>query len=98
MEDTYRTYFAPWVEMWKVSDALYREFGGPVLSTKFGQVPVGARLKLVQQQLDRGRFEILDENLSEQFWAYSRLSPRDRVVSPDEVDFTPFWKMSSSPK
>lgn len=88
-------WYAAWVEAWKGSRALYEEFGGLVRGTKFGPIPVGARTMLVLQYEKRGELEIMDKDLERQFWVYDR-SDSGYVVPPGEIDFTPYWKESSS--
>jgi len=81
----------PWVEGAKMDAALYREFGGVVAITKFGQVPVGARSALLRRHAKEGTLEIADPSLERRFWASWDVPPR-WVAAPDKVDLTPFWK------
>jgi hypothetical protein len=81
----------PWVEAFKLDSALYREFGGAVAVTKFGQVPVGARAALLRKYEKESRLHIADKALEKRFWA-SWEEPPKWPAAPDKVDLTPFWK------
>ena len=83
---------SPWIESSKLDDALYREFGGVVAITKFGQVPTGARAMLLRQQAKEGKLTFADAVLENLFWAEVEARPR-MVAAPDKVDLRPFWKL-----
>lgn len=81
-----------WVEASKMDNALYKEFGGVVSITKFGQVPVGARAALLRRYEKEGKLDIPDESLSRPFWSMGEAPPRS-AASPGKVDLRPYWKL-----
>ena len=87
---------APLIELWKMHRALYEEFGGEVLLVDYGPYPKGAWLRLLAEHERAGNVRF-----SESVW-------RDRVfahfgsvsgirLSPETVDFTPYWKRPIPP-
>jgi hypothetical protein len=84
--------YTPWVEASKMDDSLYREFGGVVAITKFGQVPTGARAALLRRQAKEGKLTFADAALEKLFWTEVEARPR-LVAAPDKVDLRPFWKI-----
>ena len=89
-------YYKPWIEMWKMNKALYDEYGGVVGLTQFGPDPHGARAALLRDYEQRGLVTILDPALREEVDATLDARP-PLVVSPDRVDFTPYWKRPIPP-
>jgi hypothetical protein len=90
-----RMVHAPWIEAFKYHESIYREFGGVVASTKFGPDPVGAKAALAEQLQKDQSLNIYDSILSEKFWEGLRKSPRFELEK-EKIDFTPFWKQTSS--
>ena len=83
--------YAPWIEMWKLNQALHEQYGGVVGLTSFGHDPQGARAALFADYEQQGLLIFYDEPLREQFFAMLAEKPR-KVVKPGEADFTPYWK------
>ncbi len=83
--------YAPWIEMWKLNQALHEQYGGVVALTQFGPDPQGARAALFADYEAQGRLTFYDQVLRAQFFAMLAETPR-MVMKPDEVDFTPYWK------
>jgi hypothetical protein len=77
--------------MWKMNQVLYEQYGGVVALTEFGQDPRGARAALFADYEKQGKLRFYDDSLREQFFAMLAKPPR-MVVSPDAVDFAPYWK------
>ena len=80
-----------WVEMWKMNEALYRQYGGVVALTRFGPFPHGARLALIQDYERRGLLVFTDAELRGQFYTLLAARP-SMALPPADVDFTPPWK------
>lgn len=85
------TFYAPWIEMWKMNKALYEEYGGIVALTQVGPDSYGARAALLQDYERQGLLRIADPVLHREVMAV--LQARPSVIVPAErVDFTPYWK------
>jgi len=84
-------FYAPWVELWKMNEALYEEYGGVVALTRFGHDPHGARAALLKDYERRGLLRIADPLLRDQVMAVLDAKP-SMTVAPEDVDFTPYWK------
>jgi murein DD-endopeptidase MepM/ murein hydrolase activator NlpD len=82
---------APWIEMWKVNDAIYERFGGTVARAPFGHYPHGAWAALIADYQRRGDLQFHDVELRERVLALFN-GPPQIVVAPHEVDFTPYWR------
>lgn len=88
--------YASWVESWKMNKALQDEYGGVVGRTAFGPDPHGARAALLQDYEQRGLLTIMDAALRDEVLATLRTRPA-AVLSPEQVDFTPYWKRPIPP-
>jgi len=84
-------FYAPWVELWKMNQALYEEYGGVVGLTRFGPDPHGARAALLMDYERRGLLQIADPVLRGEIVAVLESRP-SMVVPPEQVDFAPYWK------
>lgn len=80
-----------WVEIWKVNQALYRQYGGVVALTKFGHDPHGARAAFYADCEKQGKLRFHDTALREAFFTLLAEKPRF-IVEPGKADFTPYWK------
>lgn len=80
-----------WIEIWKMNQALYRQYGGVVALTKFGHDPHGARAAFFADCEKQGRLQFHDMALREAFFALLAERPRF-TVAQNELDFTPYWK------
>lgn len=87
---------APWVELWKMNRAIHERYGGVVALTAFGPSPHGARAALIADYERQGLLEFVDVTLRERLYAMLR-QPPSKVVPPDRVDFTPYWKRPIPP-
>ena len=87
---------APWIEMWKLNQALYERYGGIVALTRFGPDPHGARAAMVADYERQGLLRFLDAPLRKAVLALLNARPA-LVVAPAEVDFTPYWKRPIPP-
>jgi hypothetical protein len=80
------------VKRWKLSKALYEEYGGLVIFQQGNPLePVGAYRKFLEK-MERGKvFEIYDEANRKMFWHYfTREHPF--AVNPRDVDYSiPWW-------
>jgi hypothetical protein len=75
------------VRDWKISKALYEEYGGTVIFQQANPMePVGAMRKLLESHEAKGDFNIYDETLKRQFWEYyirnivSRSHPMKSII------------------
>jgi hypothetical protein len=84
-------FYASWIEMWKMNKALYEEYGGVVVLTRFGHDPHGARAALLKDYERQGLLRIADPVLRQEVLAIVEAQP-SMVVPPERVDFTPYWK------
>jgi len=82
----------PFVKNWKISKALYGEFGGTVIFQQANPLePVGAYRKLLETHEAKGNFKIYDEQLKQQFWEYY-VREHPFQVPKDEIDYSkPWW-------
>jgi len=87
---------AQWIELWKVSRALYEQYGGIVALTHFGPFPHGARVALLEDYERRGLLQFSDAQLRERLFALLATRPQ-MTLAPGQVDFTPFWKRPIPP-
>lgn len=81
-----------WIEIWKMRQALFRQYGGVVALTKFGHDPHGARAAFFADCEKQGKLRFHDTALREAFFALLAESPRF-TVAQNELDFTPYWKL-----
>lgn len=91
--------YRPFVKTWKVSKALYEEYGGTVIFQQANPLePVGAYRKLLEKHEAKGDFKIYDENISKLFWEYyTREHPMQ--VPLTEIDYSkPWWLKITSKK
>lgn len=88
--------FAPWIEMWKLHYAIYGQFGGVVTLVVFGQYPQGAWAALIAAYERGGELRFHDAGLRERVLALFNAAPQI-IVSPREVDFTPYWRRPIPP-
>jgi hypothetical protein len=88
---------APFVKNWKISKALYEEFGGTVIFQQSNPLePVGAYRKLLESHEAKGDFKIYDEKLKELFWDYY-VREHSFQVPEHEIDYsTPWWLKKQS--
>lgn len=83
------------IEHWKSSESLYREFGGVVALLPFGPYPHGARVALLETLEASGEL-ILAPEVRGAFYMPLQAAPA-QIVSPDRVDFTPYWQRPIPP-
>lgn len=88
--------YASWIEMWKMNQALYVQYGGVVALTEFGPDPQGARAALFADYERQGLLIFYDQALRRQFFDFLAEKPQ-MVMNPDVVDFTPYWKRPIPP-
>lgn len=93
---TLRETYAPVVEAWKLNRALYQQYGGEVALAPSGPYPRGAWLRLIAEHERRGEIEFFDAGLKERLFDILATRPRT-VVSPERVDFTPYWRRPIPP-
>src|SRR5688500_112007 len=84
--------YPPWVEMWKMNQALYEQYGGTVALTESGLAPHGARAALIADYERRGLLRFFDSRLRGQLYVLL-MKPPSMVVPGEQVDFTPYWKL-----
>jgi hypothetical protein len=87
---------AQWIELWKVSRALYEQYGGIVALTHFGPFPHGARVALLEDYERRGLLQFSDAQLRDRLFALLATRPQ-MTLAPGQVDFTPFWRRPIPP-
>jgi len=92
MNEIYR----PFVKTWKVSKALYAEYGGTVIFQQANPLePVGAYRKLLEKYEAQGDFKIYDKEINKLFWQYyTRKHPME--VPPTEIDYSKPWWLKNS--
>lgn len=88
--------FGPWIELWKTSVALYDEYGGAVVLTRFGPEPREGRRALIEDYERRGLIRFHDAGLRERLLARFA-TPPSIAIPPAEVDFTPYWRRPIPP-
>ena len=86
-----RMIHAPFIEAWKYHMAIYEEFGGVVISTKFGPDPVQAKALLAQKLAEEGHLDIPSRAMQEALWVSFFPDPK-LILEEEKIDFTPFWK------
>jgi hypothetical protein len=82
---------APWIEIWKMHRAIFREYGGVVALTPLGPYPQGAWTALIEDYERRGLLEFTDAALREGLFALLAAGP-PLAVPAEEADFTPYWR------
>ena len=88
--------YASWIEFWKGNRALYEEYGGTVAATSAGPAAYGARVRLIAEYERRGFVQFHDPRLRARLIELMSRPP-ERVVPPQEVDFTPYWRRPIPP-
>jgi hypothetical protein len=91
-----RALLSSWIEFWKGNRALYAEYGGAVEVTTAGPAAHGARVALLADYERRGLVQLFDRRLRDRLFELLSRPPR-RVVPPDEIDFTPYWRRPIPP-
>jgi hypothetical protein len=87
----------PFVKTWKISKALYEEFGGTVIFQQANPMePVGAYRKLLETHERKGDFKIFDEKIKQQFWNYY-VKEQPFQVPQGEVDYSVPWWLKKRP-
>ncbi len=89
-------HYGPWVETWKMNQALYEEYGGIVALTQSGPAPHGARAALIAEYERRGLVRFFDSRLRGQLY-FLLVKPPPMVLPGEQVDFTPYWKLPIPP-
>ena len=56
------------VRQWKVDRALHRQYGGRIALQPGGPQPLDAYRRFLEQQRERGQFQILTQDLERAFW------------------------------
>ena len=88
--------YQPFVKTWKISKALYEEYGGTVIFQQANPMePVGAYRKLLEMHEKKGDFKIYDEKLKKQFWEYYVIGHSFQVPK-EEIDFSVPWWLKKS--
>jgi hypothetical protein len=80
------------VKNWKLSKALYKEYGGVVIFQQSNPMePVGAYRKLLEVNEAKGNFKIYDEKLKQLFWEYYTMNQPFQIPI-DQIDYSsPWW-------
>lgn len=80
------------VIQWKLSKALYQQYGGTVIFQQSNPFePVGAYQKFLEEGEQKKAFEILDPQLRQGFWCYFTCE-QSMIVPPEEVNYdVPWW-------
>lgn len=80
------------VIQWKVSKALYQQYGGTVIFQQSNPFePVGAYQKFLEEQEQKKAFEIFNPELRQAFWCYLTCE-QSMIVPPDKVNYDlPWW-------
>ena len=86
------------VMQWKVSRALYQQYGGTVIFQQSNPFePVGAFQKFLEEQQQKKAFEIFDPQLRQAFWCYFTCE-QSMIVPPEEVNYdVPWWLQKPKP-
>jgi hypothetical protein len=85
---------------WKISKALYEQYGGTVIFNQGNpREPIGAYRRLLVEMQANGRVKMLDAAYIERFGeSFERALPDDQgpwVVKPDRIDFSkPWWRQA----
>jgi hypothetical protein len=93
-----REIYQPIVKNWKMSKALYEEYGGIVIFQQANPLePVGAYRKLLEDHEKKGNFKIYDPELEKLFWQYY-VREHPFQVSQDKIDYSqPWWLKKGTP-
>lgn len=80
------------VIQWKVSKALYQQYGGIVIFQQSNPYePIGAYAKFLEEQEQMKTFQIFEPKLREAFWCYFTCE-QSMIVPPNEVNYDqPWW-------
>jgi hypothetical protein len=80
------------IKHWKFNRAVYKQYGGTVIFQQSDPFePVGAYRRFLEEQQQKGAFEIFDPQLKRDFWEYYT-SEQPMVVPPSEVNYDkPWW-------
>ncbi len=73
-----------------------RSTGGAVEVTTAGPAAHGARVALLADYERRGLVQLFDRRLRDRLFELLSRPPR-RIVPPDEIDFTPYWRRPIPP-
>jgi hypothetical protein len=86
------------IENWKTSKALYEEYGGKVIFQQSNPLePVGAYKAILEEQQNKGNFEIFDPQYKERFWKYFLMDHKS-VVKEENIDYSVPWWLDSGPQ
>lgn len=84
------------VRMWKLNQALFRQYGGRVIFQQAGMEPLDAYRDFLREQEKKGAFKILDQTLVADFWKYFVDEKMHRFVPKEEgakYMEKPWWLM-----
>ena len=89
-------YFESVLAAWKMNKALFEQYGGTVTWSAQGPRAHGAHAALIADYEGRGLVRFVDAGLRERLFAHLA-EPPSRVLPPERVDFTPYWKLPIPP-
>lgn len=84
------------IEQWKVSQALYRQFGGRVIYQQVGAKPLDAYHEFFKAAQKSGDFTILNEDFEPAFWSYYTTDKMHKFYPEKEAEQainTRWWLM-----
>lgn len=86
------------VGRWKVSKALYDQYGGRIIFQQAGPEPIDAYRDFLKAEQQSGNFKILDPKVEADFWRYFT-DDKMHVFSQDTTVFTtPWWTKKVAPQ
>jgi hypothetical protein len=91
-----RTFAAAFILQWKINQALYREYGGRIISQQGGPEPLDAYRRFLEEQQKEGNFKILNKDLEVAFWRYYLTDAIHSFLPPGseaekQAFQTPWW-------
>lgn len=81
------------IDAWKVSKALFEEYGGRVIFQQAGPEPLDAYREFLEEHAAAGSFELLDAEAEKEFWRYFVDDRMHAFMDIDgaEIFATPWW-------
>jgi len=88
------------IEQWKVSQSVYKKYGGRVVYQQVGAEPLDAYHEFFKSAQKADDFKILNKEFEPAFWSYYTTDSKHRFYPENESDKvinTPWWMMDPKP-
>jgi hypothetical protein len=89
------------IEQWKISQSLYRQYGGRVIYQQGGAEPLDAYHEYFKAAQKSGDFTILNKDFEPAFWAYYTNDSKHKFYPENEAEQainTQWWLLDPQPR